>query len=507
MVAVDSTLGSPLTGDHPANPNERKAFRSVFFHVAPAMFLGTIDQTIVATALPTIAGRLHGFTDVAWVVTSYMLAATVAAPIYGRLGDALGRRRALVWALVLFVIGSAACSSASTISFLIAARGLQGLGGGGLMTLALALLGEVVSPKERGRSQGWFGAIFALASALGPLAGGFLTEHLGWRSIFLINLPLGMFAGLTAWTLVPRPGAGRFAIDLPGTCLFITATLALLLGLTFGPSEGWLSPLVWAMAAATVASAYGLWRVERDSSDALIDLALLLDPVVWRSVVCVLIFAALLFGALVQLPMFLQLAFGVAPALSGLLLVPLTLAQVIVSTATGYRISRTGHPRLPMALGLSMSGVGFLATAASLSFGVWATCISSVVFGLGLGTTMPAAQTLAQWVAGQRRLGSATAMVTFARSIGGVLGTAVASAILIIATEILKPGLSTQVGGLLTSASTSVVKLSSSTVEIIQAAFRWVLAGLGVMAIFAAVIAWSVPDVDLGVEPNGGSAR
>ena len=177
---------------------KREQFRSAFFHVAPAMFLGALDQTIIAAALPAIAGSLGGLSYLAWVVTAYLLSATVAAPLYGRMGDAFGRKRMLLWALGLFVVGSAACAIAPTLAILICARALQGFGGGGLMTLAQALIGEIVSPKERGQFQGWFGANFALASTLGPVVGGVLSQHLGWRSIFWINIPLGLGAAAAA---------------------------------------------------------------------------------------------------------------------------------------------------------------------------------------------------------------------------------------------------------------------------------------------------------------------
>ena len=171
--------------------DKRELFRSAFFRVAPSMFLGALDQTIIAAALPAIAGSLCGLSYLAWVVTAYLLTATIAAPLYGRMGDAFGRKRMLVWALGIFVAGSAACSVAPNLVALVCARALQGFGGGGLMTLAQAIIGEVVSPKERGRFQGWFGANFALASTLGPVIGGILSQHLGWRSVFWINVPFG----------------------------------------------------------------------------------------------------------------------------------------------------------------------------------------------------------------------------------------------------------------------------------------------------------------------------
>src|ERR1700754_2257503 len=215
-----------------ATGDKRAQFHAAFFHVAPAMFLGALDQTIIATALPAIAGSLGGLAYLAWVVTAYLLAATVAAPLYGRLGDAFGRKRMLLWALGLFVAGSVACAVAPTLAVLIAARALQGLGGGGLMALAPALSGEVVSPRERGRFQGWFGANFALASTLGPVIGGVLAEHLGWRSIFWVNIPLGLVAAAAALRVKTVAGTGICRLDYAGTGLFVASTVAVLLALS-----------------------------------------------------------------------------------------------------------------------------------------------------------------------------------------------------------------------------------------------------------------------------------
>jgi MFS family permease len=212
----------------------REQFRSAFFQVAPAMLLGTLDQTIIAAGLPAIAGSLGGLSYLAWVVTAYLLAATVAAPLFGRMGDAFGRRRMLVWALGVFVTGSTACAAGPNLAALVGARALQGFGGGGLMTLAQAVIGEVVSPKERGRFQGWFGANFALASTLGPMIGGALSQHLGWRSIFWVNIPLGLVAAISALRGKSSSGTGLCHLDYAGTAVFVSSTASLLLALSIG---------------------------------------------------------------------------------------------------------------------------------------------------------------------------------------------------------------------------------------------------------------------------------
>jgi EmrB/QacA subfamily drug resistance transporter len=472
--------------DRPPSTDERRRFLGVFFDVAPAMFIGTLDQTIVAAALPAISADLGGLANIAWLVTAYLLCATVAAPIYGRLGDAFGRRRVLLWALAVFLVGSAACAEARSLDLLVAARALQGLGGGGLMTLAQALIGEAVSPKERGRFQGWFGAVFALASTLGPIAGGFLSQHLGWRSIFWVNVPLGLGATAAAMQLRSEKGSSTFSPDLAGTLLFVGATVAILLALSLGSSLGWTSTAVGALAVAGLAGFAVLPAVERRSKDPLLPPQLLALPVVWRSGVCVLLFAAQLFALVVELPLLLQQGFGASASASGLLLLPLTLAQVATSTAVGSWISRTGRPRGVMVSGLAVAALGLALLVPALSLGVWGIGAAVVLIGVGLGTTMPAAQTMVQWAGGTDRLGSATASLSFARSIGGVLGAAVASAILVVALRALVP---------------DVDSPGPHGHERVQASFRWVFGALAMLGAIATAVARTIPDIDLAAPP------
>ncbi len=474
--------------DRAPSADERQRFLRVFFDVAPAVFIGTLDQAIVAAALPAIAADLGGLTNVAWLVTAYLLCATVAAPIYGRLGDAFGRRRVLLWALVIFLLGSAACAEAPSLGLLVGARALQGLGGGGLMTLAQALIGEAVSPKERGRFQGWFGAVFALASTLGPVAGGFLTQHLGWRSIFWVNVPLGLAATAAAMRLQPARGTNTFVPDVVGTLLFVIATVSILLALNLGSSLGWTSVAIGGLAVAGGAGFAALPAVERRSRDPLLPPPLLALPIVWRAGVCVLLFAAQLFALIVELPLLLQKGFGASASASGLMLLPLTLAQVASSTAVGSWISRTGRPRGVLVAGLATAALGLLLLVVALSLRLWVIGAAVVLVGVGLGTTMPAAQTMVQWAGGTARLGSATASLSFARSIGGVLGAAVASTILVVALRLLVPD--------------AIVTPGFTDHERVQASFRWVFGALAVLGAIATVVAKTIPDIDLATSPS-----
>src|SRR3954468_11003160 len=228
--ATRGSSGALATPTREPQLTTREAFRQVFPGVMVAMFLAAADQTILASALPTIGSPLRGFADISWVVVAYFLAATIAAPIYGHLGDRFGRKRMLLVALGVFTVASAACAAAPTLLSLIVARAIQGLGGGGLMTLAQALIGEHVPPRERGRFQGYFAGVFALASTSGPILGAYLTEHITWRSVFAINLPLGVVAAFLACRIpsVAPPRQGSYRPDVVGTLLFSTATLALL---------------------------------------------------------------------------------------------------------------------------------------------------------------------------------------------------------------------------------------------------------------------------------------
>ncbi|WP_342629641.1 MFS transporter [Nguyenibacter vanlangensis] len=495
---AQSADASPLTkGALPSSPTENKRFVTVFLSVAPAMFLGSLDQTIVATALPAIATSLHGFTQIAWIVTAYLLAATVAAPIYGRIGDAVGRKPALLGALALFVAGSLGCGLAPDLTTLEVARAIQGLGGGGLMTLSQSLIGEAVNPKDRGRFQGWFGAVFALASTLGPIAGGLLSEHVGWRWIFWINIPLGLGAAVAAWPLAAEKGQGPFTLDVPGTSVFVGATLALLLVLTQGPGWGWTSTTVLALGGAGILGFALLLPIERRVAAPLISPALLQNAIVWRVTLCTTLFAAVLFAAVIQVPLLLELVLGLSPSISGLLLIPLTLAQVVISTWTGLRISNTGLPRGPLVCGLGLAAAGFALLAAAIDEGAWMIAGASTLFGLGLGTTMPAAQTMVQWAGGKAHLGTATATLSFARSIGGVMGTAATSAILLLAMEWQAPGAVAQVQAAL-DVPTSGIAAAAFPLNAIREAFRWVFGAMAMIALAAALLAISIRAINLG---------
>ena len=428
----------PLPG--PAAPlgadELRAAFRRVFPGVMFAMFLAAVDQTILASALPAIVASLGGFADLSWVVVAYLLAATVAAPLYGHIGDRFGRRATLLAALVVFTIASLGCALAPTLGALIVARAVQGLGGGGLMTLSQALISENVPPRQRAQFQGYFAGVFATSSTLGPLLGALLTEHFSWRAVFFINLPLGALAAVLALRIPyhpPLPRA-RFRPDVAGTILFGAGTLALLFALSSaGNRFGWIDWRLYAVLAVAVGCLVALFLWEVRTPDPVIPVRLLASPVVWRSNIVVACFAAALFGSVLYLPLYLQLGRGFGIGTSGLLLLPITLSLAASSTLTGRSIARTGKLTAYPKRGLAVSTLAFIALAVTVTFAPTPLVLAlTMLAGAGLGTTMPPTQIIVQSAGGTASLASAVASVSVSRSIGGALGVAIVGAVLFV---------------------------------------------------------------------------
>jgi len=413
---------------------QRAAFRTVFPGVMVAMVLAALDQTILAAAIPAIAGALGNFADVSWLASAYLIAVTVTAPIYGHLGDRFGRRRMLYVALALFVLASLACSLATSLSMLIAARTLQGMGGGGLMSLSHALISEQIPPRERGRYQGYFAGLFAVSSTLGPVLGGYLTQHASWRAVFLINIPLGIVAAVLARRVPYTPGHrdGPFRPDVAGTVLFALGACTLLFALSSGGHRiAWTSPMLFVLVGIAIGAFALLYLWEQRVEDPVIPVALLSQAVILRSNIVVVTFGVTLFAMVLYLPLFLQLSRSASVGESGLLLLPVTLTSAAGALITGRYITRTGRVTLPPMLGLSMSTIAFLILAAIVTTASTFVVLALIVtVALGLGTVMPACQIIVQDAAGMRALGSATASVSVSRSFGGALGSALAGMLL-----------------------------------------------------------------------------
>lgn len=426
----------PAWSPQPTPVDPHAAFFRVFPGVVGAMFLAALDQTILASALPAIVASLGGFADLSWVVVAYLLATTIVAPLYGHLGDRFGRKRMLLSALALFTVASLACALAPTLWLLVAARGLQGMGGGGLMTLSQALISENVPPRARARFQGYFAAMFAAASTAGPVLGGVLTQYLTWRAVFFINLPLGALAAFLALRIPDHPVAhtGRFRADVGGTLLFGVGTLSLLFALSSAgnrfPFGDWRLYALIVFAFATLAC-FVAW--ERRADDPVVPVRLLATPVILRSNTVVMCFAAALFAAILYTPLYLQLGRGFSIGASGLLLLPLTLSIAAAALVTGRRIAHTGELTRYPKRGLILSTAAFLALAATVHGApTWIVLALTVLAGGGLGAVMPPTQIIVQEAGGPAALGRAVASIAVSRALGGALGVAIVGALVFV---------------------------------------------------------------------------
>ncbi|MBL3668288.1 MFS transporter [Streptomyces sp. M2CJ-2] len=392
------------------------------------LLLAALDQTIVATALPTIVSELGGLEHLSWVVTAYLLASTAATPLWGKLGDQYGRKRLFQLAILIFLLGSALCGAAQDMSQLIAFRALQGLGGGGLVVLSMAIVGDLVPPRERGKYQGMFGAVFGTTSVLGPLLGGLFTEHLSWRWVFYVNLPLGVVALAVIATVlhIPRRST-RHVIDYLGTFLIASvATCLVLVASLGGTTWGWGSPQIVVLAVLGVVLAAVFVAVERRAAEPVLPLELFRIRTFTLSVVISFIIGFAMFGALTYLPAFLQMVHGVSPTMSGVHMLPMVVGTLSASTASGQIVSRTGRWKVFPIAGTAVTTVGLLllhqldehsSTAVMSAF--------FLVFGLGLGLVMQVLVLIVQNAVSYQNLGVATSGSTFFRSIGASFGVAV----------------------------------------------------------------------------------
>lgn len=419
-----------------AAPPPRATSDSLFFRVFPPlmlpMFLGVVDQTIVATALPAISADLGDVERISWVVISYLIAATVAAPVYGRLGDALGRRNMMFVALGVVAVSSLMCAASPTLSALAFARVLQGLGGGGLMALAQSLIGEAVPPRERARYQGYLATVFVTSNAFGPLAGGYLTEAFGWRSIFLINIPVAVLAAWLVWRFLDAraPGGERFRFDFPGLGWFVLFIVPALLGLERIQSAGTpFTPAVGALVAVSLLSLALLLRRERRATHPLLPFALLRQPDIWRPDALAACHGAALVSLITFVPIYLRVARGTAASEIGLLMLPIAVGIGVGSMATGWLVSRTGRTTLFPSLAL-IPVVGLLLLLAVFPLSLAGVAATLAICAFLMGSVMGVVQVTVQVAAGSAMLGAATGSVAFARSVGAAFGTALASMLL-----------------------------------------------------------------------------
>ncbi len=392
------------------------------------MLLAALDQTIVSTALPTIVSDLGGLDHLSWVVTAYMLASTAATPLWGKLGDQYGRKKLFQTAIVIFLIGSVLCGIAQDMGQLIAFRALQGLGGGGLMVLSMAIVGDIVPPRDRGRYQGLFGAVFGGTSVLGPLLGGLFVDHLSWRWVFYINLPIGVVAlGVIAAVLHIPVRRTPHRIDYLGTLLIaVVATCLVLMTSLGGVSYPWSSWQIIGLGVLGVALLVPFVLVERRAAEPVLPLKLFRIRTFALCSVIGFVVGFAMFGSMTYLPTFLQVVQGVSPTLSGVHMLPMVAGMLISSTASGQIVSRTGRYKVFPIAGTGLTAIGLLLLhRLEPASGTGEMSAYFFVFGFGLGLVMQVLVLIVQNSVGYEDLGVATSGATFFRSIGASFGVSI----------------------------------------------------------------------------------
>ncbi|WP_037605023.1 MFS transporter [Streptacidiphilus rugosus] len=425
--AVDARPDGPPTEESP------RRVRLVFLGVMLGMFLAALDQTIVSTALPTIVGDLGGANHLSWVVTAYMLAATATTPLWGKLGDLFGRKHVFIISIVIFLVGSALCGQSRNMAELIAFRAVQGLGGGGLMVLAMAVIADVVPPRERGRYQGVIGAVFGVSSVVGPLLGGFLVDNLNWRWVFYVNLPVGAVAlFVIATALHAKKPETRPRIDYLGTVLLAAASTCLVLITSLGGTTwDWNSVQVWGCAIGAVVLIVAFVLVEQRVPEPVLPLRLFRNRIFTVCSGIGFVVGLCMFGALSYIPLYMQVVNGNSPTVSGLRLLPMMAGVLITSIGTGQLISRTGRYKIYPIIGTALTCLALVLLAqvdektSSTVMGFY-----MLVLGLGLGLVMQVLIIAVQNSTDFADLGTATSGVTYFRSIGGSFGASIFGTVL-----------------------------------------------------------------------------
>ena len=401
----------------------------IFSALIAGMLLSSLDQTIVSTAMPTIVGQLGGVEHQVWITSAYLLATTIVMPIYGKLGDVLGRRRLFLIAIALFTLASIGCAFAGDFWMFVVFRAMQGLGAGGLMILSQAIIADIVPASERGKYLGPLGAVFGLSAIAGPLLGGFFVDNLTWQWAFYINIPVGIAAfviALFALTLPNKKATKR--IDILGVIFLSAATTCLIFFTDFGGDKdfGWSSPATWAWGVGLLAAVAGFIIAEARAEDPIIPLSLFRNPVFVNATAIGLTLGLGMFAAIGFVPTFLQMSSGTSAAASGLLMIPMMVGLIGTSIVSGILITRTGRYKIFPIVGTVLTGIAMIAmTTLTAATPIWLICVFLFVFGAGLGLIMQVVVLVVQNAVPASEVGTATSTNNYFREVGAALGTAV----------------------------------------------------------------------------------